>query len=112
MLEVLKLLGDKVNDEIMLEDGEDVYNLSSFREVGGGSGNGGSTTSWSIETPAPLAGLSSFTLLRTPPAGALLLVVYNGLILVRNKDFQLEGRQLQLPFPLSSQDSLMVIYSY
>lgn len=43
--EVLKYLGDPVNDEIMI--GEDAYRISSFQELGGGEG-GSVSIDWVI----------------------------------------------------------------
>lgn len=110
LLELLKLIGDPVNDEILLENGEDVYNLSSFREIGGG-GNGGTLENWSVEAPAQVAGQSLFYLQYTP-ATAVLLVILNGIVQSRYKDFSLEGKAIRFPFLLNMQDSLQFIYQY
>lgn len=112
LLEVLKILGDQVNDEIWLEDGEDVYNLSSFREIGGGGdGGGGYRESWSVETPVQVAGLRTFYLQHFP-ATPVLLVILNGMVLTRYKDFNLEGKAILFSFNLNAQDSLQFIYQF
>lgn len=113
LLEVLKLLGDQVNDEIWLEDGEDVFNLSSFREVGGGSGGDGGTRSdnWSVETPTQVTGQRTFYL-QYNPVTPVLLIILNGVVQARYKDFNLEGKAITFPFALNAQDSLQFIYQF
>lgn len=111
LLEILKLLGDSVNDEIWLEDGEDVYNLSSFREIGGGNGSGGSVENWSVETPGNIAFQSIFYLLYIPKH-PVILVLLNGVTLTQHKDYTLEEKELRLPFQLNTQDTLKFIYQY
>ncbi|GAA4457027.1 hypothetical protein [Rurimicrobium arvi] len=111
LLEILYLLGDRVNDEIFLEDGEDVYNLSSFREIGSGSGQQPSGGNWSMEAPVPSNGQSVF-LLQYNPSGAVLLVLLNGLAQNRGNDFSLQGREIRFSFPLSSRDSLQFLYQF
>ncbi len=113
LLEVLKLLGDRVNDEILLEDGEDVYNLSSFQEIGSG-GNGGTAASeyWSVETPASTSGLDTFYLQYQPSAinGHVLLEILNGMVQTVYQDFSQNGKEIKFPFRLTGQDSLKFIY--
>ena len=109
LLELLRLLGDQVNDEIWLENGEDVYNLSSFREIGGGEG--GSRDNWSVETPVQVAGQRIFYL-QYFPATPVLLVILNGIVQTRFKDFSLEGKAVGFPYPLNAQDSLQFIYQF
>lgn len=111
LLEILKLLGDPINDEIWLEDGEDVFNLSSFRD-NNGNGSGGSTPlNWNTETFFQVPGQTAFTLQRIP-APPVLMVMLNGVELRRNADYQIDGNRVQLPFALNSQDSLQCIYTY
>lgn len=111
LLEILKLLGDQVNDEIWLEDGEDVYNLSSFREIGGGGDGGGHRENWSVETPVQVAGQRTFYL-QYFPATPVLLIILNGIVQARYKDFNLEGKAITFPFALTAQDSLQFIYQF
>ena len=123
LLEILKLLGDPVNDEIWLEDGEDVFNLSSFREtssntgngnggnVGGSANGGGTTLNWSTDTFSQVAGQAAFTLQHVP-APPILMVMLNGIELRKNGDYLIEGNRVQLPFALNAQDSLQCIYTY
>ncbi len=110
LLELLKLLGDPVNDEIWLENGEDVYNLSSFREIGGGDG-GGHRENWSVETPVQVAGQRTFYL-QYAPATPVLLVILNGIVQSRYKDYNLEGKVITFFFTLNAQDSLQFIYQF
>lgn len=110
LLEVLKLLGDHVNDEIWLQDGEDVFNLSSFQEIGGGSNSGNSAGNWNVEAPVNSSGQSSF-LLNYQPSGVL-LVILNGIVLSRYKDFLQEGRTIIFPYLLNTQDNLQFIYQF
>ena len=115
LLEVLKLLGDRVNDEIWLEDGEDVYNMSSFQELGGGDGSSGATTPmyWSVETPSNTSNQQIFYLQFTPTSkNSLLLVILNGMVQTQNRDFFLDGKQISFSFPLNSADSAKFIYQY
>jgi hypothetical protein len=111
LLELLKLLGDQVNDEIWLENGEDVYNLSSFREIGGGGDGGGHRENWSAETPTQVAGQRTFNL-QYSPATPVLLVILNGIVQSRYKDFNLEGKVITFFFTLNAQDSLQFIYQF
>lgn len=111
LLEVLKLLGDQVNDEIWLEDGEDVYNLSSFREIGGGGDGSGHRENWSVETPTQVAGQRTFHL-QYYPATPVLLVVLNGIVQSRYKDFNLESKAITFSFTLNAQDNLQFIYQF
>ncbi|OJW79569.1 MAG: hypothetical protein BGO69_12630 [Bacteroidetes bacterium 46-16] len=111
LLELLKLLGDQVNDEIWLENGEDVYNLSSFREIGGGGDGGGHRENWSVEAPIQTAGQRTFYL-QYSPATPLLLVILNGIVQIRNKDYNLEGKAVSFSFSLNAQDSLQFIYQF
>ncbi len=112
LLEILKLLGDPVNDEIWLEDGEDVFNLSSFRDNNGNGGGGSSTPlNWHTETFFQAQGQTVFTLQRIP-APPVLMVMLNGVELRRGADYHIDGNKVQLPFSLNSQDSLLCIYTY
>lgn len=111
LLDILKLLGDQVNDEIWLEDDEDVFNLSSFREIGGGGEGGVQRDNWSVERPLQVAGQSTFYL-QYFPATPVLLVILNGVVQARYKDFNLEGKAVIFPFALNAQDSLQFIYQY
>jgi len=111
LLEILKLLGDPINDEIWLEDGEDVFNLSSFRDdSSNGSGNN-TPLNWNTDTFSQIPGQKAFTLQRVP-APPVLMVMLNGVELRRNADYQIDGNRVQLPFTLNSQDSLLCIYTY
>ncbi|MBS1773919.1 MAG: hypothetical protein JST82_13760 [Bacteroidetes bacterium] len=111
LLEILKLLGDPVNDEIWLDDGEDVFNLSSFQDNSGSGGTISTPLNWNMENFAQLAGQSAFTLQRIP-APPVLMVMLNGIELRRNADYQMDGTRIQLPFALNAQDSLQCIYTY
>lgn len=109
LLEILKLFGDKTNDEIWLEDGEDVYNLSSFIEL---NGNGQASTipqQWISESPQQLIGLNQFQL-QQRPYNNLLFVFWNGLQLKAQRDYQLNNQLVILPNPMNAQDSLQFIY--
>jgi hypothetical protein len=110
LLEILKLLGDTTNDEIWLEDGEDVYNLSSFQETGTGNT---AIPNWSIEVPADIAGKDIFQL-RYPPAAsnAFLMIILNGLVLTEHRDFTTATQDIQLAFSLKATDSLQFIYQH
>lgn len=112
LIEILKLLGDTVNDEIWLEDGEDVYNLSSFRELNGGNGNGGATENWSVEIPNDIAGQSTFYFQHLPLQPQRAMVILNGMNLTQNKDYTLNGREVQCAYRLNSQDTLKFVYPY
>lgn len=111
LLEILKLLGDPINDEIWLEDGEDVFNLSSFRDDGGSGGGGNTPLNWNTDTFSQVPGQKAFTL-HYVPAPPVLMVMLNGVELRRNADYQIDGNRVQLPFALNSQDSLLCIYTY
>lgn len=109
LLEILKLLGDKTNDEIWLEDGEDVYNLSSFIEL---NGNGQASTipqQWISEIPINITGQNQFQL-QQRPYNNLLFVFWNGLQLKAQQDYQLNNQLVILPNPMNAQDSLQFIY--
>lgn len=110
LLEILRLLGDRVNDEIWLQNDEDVYNLSSFQEIGGGGGGsnyGGGQ--WVQETPTDINGLDTF-LLDRPPVGTMVLVLLNGMLQTEHRNYSRQGRTVSFPFRLNEQDSLMFIY--
>lgn len=109
LLEILKLLGDKTNDEIWLEDGEDVYNLSSFRELNGNGQSGNTSQQWIIESPINIAGQNQF-LLQARPFNNLLFVFWNGLQQKANQDYQLQGQTVILNNPMNAQDTLQFIY--
>lgn len=109
LLEILKLLGDKTNDEIWLEDGEDVYNLSSFREINGIGQGGGQTQQWISESPQQMIGLNQFQL-QQRPYNNLLFVFWNGLQLKAQQDYQLQNQLVILPNTMNAQDTLQFIY--
>lgn len=111
LLELLKLLGDEVNDEIWLENGEDVYNLSSFRELGGGGDGSAYRENWSVEAPGQTAGQRTFYL-RYFPSTSVLMVILNGIVQSLNKDYILEGNAITFAFPLNGQDNLQFIYQF
>ncbi len=111
LLEILKLLGDPINDEIWLEDGEDVFNLSSFRDDGGSGGGSNTPLNWNTDTFSQVPGQKAFRL-QYVPAPPVLMVMLNGVELRRNADYQIDGNSVQLPFALNSQDSLLCIYTY
>lgn len=112
LLEILKLLGDQVNDEIWLKNGEDVFNLSSFRELnGGGTGGGSPQEFWMTESVTNANGQNTFNLSYTP-SGKVLLIILNGIVLSLNRDFSRNGKQIMLPFQLNTQDTLQFIYQY
>jgi hypothetical protein len=113
LLDVLNLLGDVTNDEILLDGGEDVYNLSSFRELENDGGTGGSALYWSMESPATTAGQDTFYLRYYPSvASEVRLVILNGLVQQQGTDFLLQGREVKFPFMLERQDQLQFIYPY
>lgn len=110
LLEVLKLLGDKVNDEIWLEDNEDVFNLSSFIELNGSNNNGnGQSIQWLHEAPVNINGLSLFTL-QSQPHNSIVLVFLNGLSQKAQLDFTIQNKTVQFPFALTLQDNLIFFY--
>jgi hypothetical protein len=109
LLEILKLLGDATNNEIWLEDGEDVYNLSSFRELNTNEGSSSSPQQWVNESPNPIIGLSQFQLSHQP-YNNLVLVFWNGLQIKAPTDYQLQGQFIILNNPMNAQDSLQFIY--
>lgn len=110
ILDILKLLGDQVNDEIWLQDGEDVFNLSSFREIGGSGADGSSQNwNWNNDVPAQVAGQRTFYL-QSLPATTFLLVILNGIVQSRYKDFNLDGKAITFDYLLNAQDSLQFIY--
>jgi hypothetical protein len=110
LLEVLQLLGDKTNDEIWLEDGEDVYNLSSFIELNSSnSGGQNPILQWRQEAPENCNGLSLFTLTATPH-NALVLVFLNGICQKHHQDYSLQNKSLQFSFLMNAQDSLQFYY--
>lgn len=109
LLEILKLLGDKTNDEIWLEDGEDVYNLSSFRELNGNGQSGNSSEQWISESPINIAGQNQFHL-QARPYNNLLFVFWNGLQLKAQQDYQLQNQLVILPNQMNAQDTLQFIY--
>lgn len=110
LLELLKLFGDSVNDEIWLEDGEDVYNLSSFREIGGG-GSGSAKENWSVEEAVQIAGQDTFYL-KYIPTTEVLLIILNGIIQTKNKDFTMNGREVKFPYRMGVQDAVKFIYQF
>lgn len=109
ILELLRLLGDPVNDEIWLQDNEDVFNLSSFREIGSGSQT--TTENWSMEELSNLSGQDTFYLLYQPYDLKRMTILFNGLA-IGSKDYSLNGKELRLPFRLNGQDALVFIYPY
>lgn len=109
LLEILKLLGDKTNDEIWLEDGEDVYNLSSFRELNGNGQCGNSSEQWISESPNNIAGQNQFQL-QARPYNNLLFVFWNGIQLKAQQDYQLQNQLVILPNQMNAQDTLQFIY--
>lgn len=111
LLELLKLLGDSVNDEIWLEDGEDVYNLSSFREIGGDGSSGGTKENWSVEEAIQIAGQDTFYLNHIPVT-EVLMIILNGIIQTKNKDFIMNGREVKFPYRMGVQDALKFIYQF
>lgn len=110
ILELLRLLGDPVNDEIWLQDNEDVFNLSSFREIGGG-GSQTTAENWSIEELSNLSGQDTFYLRYQPYDLKRMTILFNGLAM-GSKDYSLNGKELKLPFRLNGQDALVFIYPY
>ncbi|OSZ81922.1 hypothetical protein CAP35_01230 [Chitinophagaceae bacterium IBVUCB1] len=110
LLEILHLLGDAVNDEIWLPRHEDVFNLSSFREING-SGTTAQPQNWHTEIFAQVQG-QSFVSLQHIPAPPVLMVVLNGIVQSRYTDYQLNGNRLLFPFTFNAQDSLQCIYTY
>lgn len=106
LLEILKLLGDKVNDEIWLEDDEDVFNLSSFIEL---NNNNSNSIQWQREIPNDLIGKSEFTLSQNP-INEPVFVYLNGINLKPNFDYTLLNTSIHLNFSLNDQDQLMFIY--
>lgn len=109
LLEILKLLGDQINDEIWLEDNEDVYSLSSFRELNGNGQAGASQQQWISESPQQIAGLNQFSL-QAKPYNNLLFVFWNGMQLKANQDYQLQLQTVSLNYPMNGQDTLQFIY--
>lgn len=109
LLELLKLLGDKTNDEIWLEDGEDVYNLSSFRELNSNGGSSSTPQQWMSEIPTNINGQNQFQL-QAIPYNNLLFVFWNGLQLKVQEDYQLQGQSVRLNYQMNAQDSLQFIY--
>ena len=106
LLEIVKLLGDKVNDEIWLEDDEDVFNLSSFIEL---NNNNSNALQWQREIPNDLIGKSEFTLSQNP-INEPVFVYLNGINLKPNFDYTLLNTSIHLNFSLNDQDQLMFIY--
>ena len=106
LLEILKLLGDKVNDEIWLEDDEDVFNLSSFIEL---NNNNSNSIQWQREIPNDLIGKSEFTLTQNP-MNEPVFVYLNGINLKPKFDYNLLNTTIHLNFSLNDQDQLMFIY--
>jgi len=109
LLEILRLLGDKTNDEIWLEDGEDVYNLSSFRELNGTGQTGGSSQQWISESPINITGQNQFQL-QARPYNNLLFAFWNGIQLKNPQDYQLQGQLIILNNQMNAQDTLQFIY--
>ncbi len=110
LLEILHLLGDAVNDEIWLPRHEDVFNLSSFREING-SGATIYPQNWHTETFAQVHGQSS-VLLQYVPASPVLMVMLNGIVQSLHTNYQVNGNRLLFPFTFNAQDSLQCIYTY
>lgn len=106
LLEILKLLGDKVNDEIWLEDDEDVYNLSSFIEL---NNNNDITLQWQRDIPYDLNGKIEFNLTQTPN-NAFVFVYLNGMSLKPNNDYTLINSTVHLNYPMNDQDQLIFFY--
>jgi hypothetical protein len=112
LLELLKLLGDSVNDEIILDGGEDVYNLSSFTELAGHDGSNGSSGSsgnWTIDEPDTIAGQDTFYLKATPVTSSAFFLL-NGIALSDGRDYSRNARQVVFPFQMGAQDKLKFIY--
>lgn len=109
LLEILKLLGDKTNDEIWLEDDEDVFTLSSFRELNGNGQSSGIAHQWMSESPQNINGASQFQL-QAQPYNNLLFVFWNGLQLKAQQDYQLQGQSVILNTQMNAQDTLQFIY--
>ena len=108
LLEILRLLGDKTNDEIWLEDGEDVYNLSSFRELNNNY-HGDSPQQWISESPINITGQNQFQL-PARPYNNLLFAFWNGIQLKNPQDYQLQGQLIILNNQMNAQDTLQFIY--
>lgn len=112
LLELLKLLGDSVNDEIILDGGEDVYNISSFTELTGRDGNNGTGSgngNWTIDEPDAVVGQDTFYLKATPVTSSTFILL-NGIFLSDSRDYSRNGRQVSFPFQMGIQDKLKFIY--
>lgn len=109
LLEIIKLLGDKTNDQIWLQDNEDVFSISSFEELNNNGQPSATRQQWINESPQQIAGQKQFTL-QARPYNNLLLIFWNGIQLKTPQDYQLNGQVVSLNYQMNGQDNLQFIY--
>lgn len=103
LLDLLRIIGDTVNDEIRFNDGnrEEAYKLSSFQESSAGSSDSPSAGVRLVNESISFAHGQRSIALGSSPQG-ICMIFLNGLKLREGTDYSRQGRNLEMIVLLQS----------